>query len=276
MPAVSPAPKPSEEPQNRSETFLAHGVLGVGMGPSLWEKQGRMLPETETVTQRVRSGAPSLLLCVSSCWGTAPPRPAPEGRAPLCLQEHRGQTHPWPWGKQAALAGPRQLLRVRKAPSSWARWTVRLPRHPVSEVGWGPRKLHGIVHECLASVVKCLPFLPKAHTPGRLQPSADYPVFKQWRQGQERDAAAEDRRGARGKGDKGDSLCSCCVCSVLSDCVTLWPVAHQAPLSMGFSRQEYWSGFPCPSQGDLSDPGIKPVTLALQTDSLPLSHWGRP
>ena len=39
---------------------------------------------------------------------------------------------------------------------------------------------------------------------------------------------------------------------------TLWTVAHQAPPSMGFSRQEYWSGLPFPSQGDLLDPGIEP------------------
>ena len=38
-------------------------------------------------------------------------------------------------------------------------------------------------------------------------------------------------------------------------------VAHQAPLSMEFSKQEYWSGLPCPSPGDLPDPGIEPVTL---------------
>ena len=40
-----------------------------------------------------------------------------------------------------------------------------------------------------------------------------------------------------------------------------WTVAHQAPLSMGFSRQEYWSGLPCPSPGDLPNPGIKPTSL---------------
>ena len=43
--------------------------------------------------------------------------------------------------------------------------------------------------------------------------------------------------------------------------VTLWTVAHQAPLSMGFSRQEYCSGLPCLSSGDLSDPGIEPAPL---------------
>ena len=43
--------------------------------------------------------------------------------------------------------------------------------------------------------------------------------------------------------------------------VTLWTIAHQASLSMGFSRQEYWSGLPCPPLGDLPDPGIKPMSL---------------
>ena len=43
--------------------------------------------------------------------------------------------------------------------------------------------------------------------------------------------------------------------------VTLWTVAHQTPLSMGFSRQEYWSGLLCPPLGDLPDPGIEPLPL---------------
>ena len=43
--------------------------------------------------------------------------------------------------------------------------------------------------------------------------------------------------------------------------VTPWTAAHQAPLSMGFSRQEYWSGLPGPPPGDLPDPGIKPTSL---------------
>ena len=50
--------------------------------------------------------------------------------------------------------------------------------------------------------------------------------------------------------------------------VTPWTRAHQAPLPMGFSRQEYLSGLPFPSPGDLPDPGIKPVSPALQADSL--------
>ena len=51
--------------------------------------------------------------------------------------------------------------------------------------------------------------------------------------------------------------------------MTPWTGAHQAPLSMGFSRREYWSGLPFPSPGDLPDPGIKPRTPAIQADSLP-------
>ena len=50
--------------------------------------------------------------------------------------------------------------------------------------------------------------------------------------------------------------------------VTLWTVAYQAPLSMGFSRQEHWSGLPFPSPGDLHDPGIEPGSPALQADAL--------
>ena len=49
---------------------------------------------------------------------------------------------------------------------------------------------------------------------------------------------------------------------------TLWTVAHQAPLSMGFSRQEYWSGLPFPSPGDLPDPGIEPGSPTLEADAL--------
>ena len=53
-------------------------------------------------------------------------------------------------------------------------------------------------------------------------------------------------------------------------------VAHQAPLSMGFSRQEYWSELPFPSPGDLPDPGIKPRSPALQADSLPFELSRKP
>ena len=49
---------------------------------------------------------------------------------------------------------------------------------------------------------------------------------------------------------------------------TPWTIAHQAPPSMGLSRQEYWSGLPFPSPGDLPDPGIEPRSPALQADAL--------
>ena len=49
---------------------------------------------------------------------------------------------------------------------------------------------------------------------------------------------------------------------------TLWTGAYQAPLSMGFSRQEYWSGLPFPSPRDLPDPGIEPGSPALEADAL--------
>ena len=56
--------------------------------------------------------------------------------------------------------------------------------------------------------------------------------------------------------------------SVTSNSATPWTVAHQAPLSMEFSMQEYWSGLPFPSPGDLPNPGIEPRSPALQADSL--------
>ena len=67
------------------------------------------------------------------------------------------------------------------------------------------------------------------------------------------------------------------MCELLS-CVQLSvipsTVAHQAPLSMKFSRQEYWSGQPFPSPGDLPDPGIEPGSPVLGSDSLPSEQPG--
>ena len=56
---------------------------------------------------------------------------------------------------------------------------------------------------------------------------------------------------------------------------TPWTVAHQDPPSVGFSRQEYWSGLPFPSLGDLPNPEIEPESLALQTDALPSKPPGK-
>ena len=66
---------------------------------------------------------------------------------------------------------------------------------------------------------------------------------------------------------------------VAQPCPTLcdpMDAAHQAPLSMGFSRQEYWSGLPFPSPGDLPNPGSEPRSPTLQADSLPAEPPGKP
>ena len=55
----------------------------------------------------------------------------------------------------------------------------------------------------------------------------------------------------------------------------LQTVAHQVPLSIGFSRQEYWSRLPCPPPGDLTNPSIEPRSLILQADSLPSEPPGK-
>ena len=86
----------------------------------------------------------------------------------------------------------------------------------------------------------------------QLQPHGQEPYFrtvalKVWFQGQEH-----------------QRVCACMLshfCSVQLF-VTLWSIAHRAPLSMGFSRQEYWSRLPCPSPEVLPDPGIEPKSLA--------------
>ena len=68
-------------------------------------------------------------------------------------------------------------------------------------------------------------------------------------------------------------------CGIVSEsCLTLvtpWTVSYQAPLSMGFSRQEYWSGLPFPSPGDLPNPGIEPGSPALRADALPSEPPGK-
>ena len=66
---------------------------------------------------------------------------------------------------------------------------------------------------------------------------------------------------------------------VTQSCLTLcdpWTVAYQASLSMGFSRQEYWSGLPFPSPGALPDPGIEPRSPASEADALTSEPPGKP
>ena len=57
---------------------------------------------------------------------------------------------------------------------------------------------------------------------------------------------------------------------------TLWTVAHQAPLSMGFLRQKYWGGLPFPSPGDLPDPGLEPMSSALASGFFTTESSGKP
>ena len=85
--------------------------------------------------------------------------------------------------------------------------------------------------------------------------------------------------GKKGVGVEGPYAC------MLSHFTRVWlfgtpgTIGCQAPLSVGFSRQEYWSGWPCPPPGDLPDPGIEPafsVSPALQADSLPTEPPGKP
>ena len=89
-------------------------------------------------------------------------------------------------------------------------------------------------------------------------------------------APAGARIPSLGGGDGNRALCSQSLSHVRLF-ATPWSVAWQAPLSMGFSRQEYWRGLPYPPLGDLPNPEIKPMSPAppaLHADSLPLSHWG--
>ena len=69
-------------------------------------------------------------------------------------------------------------------------------------------------------------------------------------------------------------MLSCFSCVRL--CAVLWTLACWAPPSMGFSRQEYWNGLPCPPPGDLSDPGIEPAFPALASGLFSIEPPGKP
>ena len=106
-------------------------------------------------------------------------------------------------------------------------------------------------------------------------------IGSEWTQGVHRmqDFPAESpfQSAVRGEG-KGAGRENVCVCySVVSDSFVIpWTVARQAPLSMGFPRQEYWSGLPLPSPGDLAHREMEPRSPALQADSLPSEPPGKP
>ena len=75
---------------------------------------------------------------------------------------------------------------------------------------------------------------------------------------------------------EGTGVCAVLSRSVVSDSATPWTGAHQAPLSLGFSSQEYWSGLPCPLPGHFPNPGIETRSPALQADSSPVEPPGKP
>ena len=84
-------------------------------------------------------------------------------------------------------------------------------------------------------------------------------------------------KGRVGQIERGTDINIPCCCLVAKSCLILChPIdcTHQAPLSMGFPRQEHWSGLPFPSPGGLLDPGIESASPPLQGDSLPQSHQG--
>ena len=83
-------------------------------------------------------------------------------------------------------------------------------------------------------------------------------------------ARSLNSQSAHGTGDGGLAAKSC------PPLATPWTAACQAPLSMGSSKQEYWSCLPFPSPEDLPDPGIEPKSPALQADSLPTELRGKP
>ena len=92
---------------------------------------------------------------------------------------------------------------------------------------------------------------------------------------------ANRREGAGGKPPE-EELCVpfspllCQVASVINSFVTLWIVAHQAPLSMGFSRKEYWPGLLCPPPRGISNPGIEPISCAGRQVLYYWCHLGSP
>ena len=71
-------------------------------------------------------------------------------------------------------------------------------------------------------------------------------------------------------------VCCCLVAKLSLTLATPWTIAHKSTLSMGFPRQEHWSGLPFPSSADLPDPQIKANLLHRPADSLPLSHQENP
>ena len=126
---------------------------------------------------------------------------------------------------------------------------------------------------CISFAVSCLEPCPSCAGPRRRAPRTGH---------------LEEGAGCWSKSPQEEEVCGPCVSAVGSDLLkvkflsrvwlfaTPWTVDYQAPLSMGFSGQGYWSGLPFPSPGDLPNPGIKPRSPTLQADALPSEPPGKP
>ena len=139
----------------------------------------------------------------------------------------------------------------------WAVWGERLSQ-------WNDKEAHAFsCWECLASMSSFKEILKSRISGYGYSGHAHYGDLSLWR--------------GNGRGKKLTFVIVCFTQQVVCDSfVTPWTVAYQAPLSMGFSRQEYWSGLPFPSPRDLPDPGFEPMCPAVQVNSLPLTHLGSP
>ena len=192
------------------------------------------------------------------CSGHRDPHQSQARRGPQGGRSGQGdgsRTHRlWPTARVASLASPARALPALRPdpgllPTGGPPWTVShqsgpspaVPDPAVSVSGWPQAPSH------------CTRGLPTRQGP-RTQPRAE-----------------ADGVGVQGRGERSPN-----VERGMLTASAIYIIAPQAPLSMGFSRQEHWSGLPCPPPGDLPNPGMKPGSPALQTDSLPLEPPEKP
>ena len=102
------------------------------------------------------------------------------------------------------------------------------------------------------------------------------PRYKLLAPGREAGRGREEKRKREGKGGRGDGNVCACVLSCIRLFAIPWTVALQALLSLGFPRQEYWSGLTFPPPGDLPNPGIEPVSPTLARGFVTAEPSGKP
>ena len=160
--------------------------------------------------------------------------------------------------------GPEGLLQGQRHHREQLLGETRVPAPP-SHMAWIRRKL-----SLVTCGVKWPTFRPgpRKPSPPPLHPHSLGAAIRKRKLYSQREAQPWNGRSPKKKIFLSESV------SRFANSVTPWTPhgAHQAPLSMEFSRQEYWSGLPFPSPGDLPDPWIEPTSPALHEDSLPLSQ----